>query len=108
MTAMPSGELQIEVGGDAAGRTVLVVAGELDPATAPRLRTAAAAVIAAGDALVLDLAGVTFIDSSGVAVLIATQRELRATDRRLVVRQPSTMVRRVLELAQLTDELTLE
>jgi anti-anti-sigma factor len=53
---------------------VITVQGELDVATAPRLRAAADALApASGQVLVVDLAGVTFCDSSGISALIAAR-----------------------------------
>ena len=50
-----------------AGATRLVLRGELDLATAPQLEHALAA---AGDGVLLDLRGLTFMDSTGVRVLL--------------------------------------
>ncbi|UOX89220.1 STAS domain-containing protein [Amycolatopsis sp. FBCC-B4732] len=53
---------------------VVTVEGELDVATAPRLRAAiASAPLDRGQLLVIDLAGVTFCDSSGISALIAAR-----------------------------------
>ncbi|WP_103350767.1 STAS domain-containing protein [Amycolatopsis sp. CA-128772] len=58
---------------------VVTVAGDLDVATAPRLRAAAdAAAPAAGQLLVVDLGGVTFCDSSGISALIAARNVAEA------------------------------
>ena len=61
-----------------------MVSGELDLATAPSL---SAAVTAHGDArlLVLDLTAVTFLDSTGVRVLIEADRACTGSGSRLVV-----------------------
>ncbi len=53
---------------------VVTVEGELDVATAPRLRAEVAAlVLEPGQVLAVDLAGVTFCDSSGISALIAAR-----------------------------------
>ena len=49
----------------------LAVAGELDAFSAPKLRSALREARAAGEALVLDLRGLRFMDSSGLAVILA-------------------------------------
>lgn len=73
--------------------TRVVVTGELDVATAPRL----AVLLAEPAAVEIDLAGVSFVDASGLTVLVAA-REARGRDRlRLVT--PSTAVTRILELS---------
>jgi anti-sigma B factor antagonist len=108
VTVDPTGDLHVDVVDDPAAGRALVVTGEVDPDTAPRLRAAVQQAIEAGGDVVVDLADVRFIDSSGVAVLIGAHHQLRSTGRTLVLRQPSPMVRRVLELAQLTGELAIE
>lgn len=58
---------------------VVAVEGELDVATAPRLRAGVAAVtLERGQLLVVDLAGVTFCDSSGISALIAARNVAEA------------------------------
>jgi anti-anti-sigma factor len=79
-----------------AGGTRVEVLGQLDLATAPRLAEAFGALPSGGE-VVVDLAGVTLMDSSGVAVL------LRAGEgRSLVVVRPARNVRRVLGVNGLT------
>lgn len=66
--------------------TVLRPCGELDIATVAALRDAVVDTIAGGCAdIVVDLTEVTFIDSSGLGVLVgATKRTLRAGGRLVV------------------------
>ncbi len=60
------------------GESILHVAGEVDMATAPALRDAALhAIVNHGPSLTLDLASVTFMDSTGLHVLVATYRRVR-------------------------------
>jgi anti-sigma B factor antagonist len=51
--------------------------------------------------LFLNLAELSFIDSSGLAVLLNTRRLLQSFDRSLVLLSPSQVVRRVLEITGL-------
>jgi anti-anti-sigma factor len=77
------------------GRCV-VVAGELDLAAEPHLRDAIAKV---GTGVIIDLANVAFIDSSGIRTIIhgiATFGDVR-------VLNASPAVRRVFELAGVAD-----
>jgi anti-sigma B factor antagonist len=54
-----------------AGQGLVCVAGELDVGTAPQLGQALAEVLRLGGALiVLDLAGVTFMDCTGLGVVL--------------------------------------
>src|SRR5437588_9743286 len=62
------------------------VEGEIDMASAPGLEAALITHVqrSTGD-VVLDCTAMTFIDSTGIGVLIRLARQLDATDRRLVV-----------------------
>jgi anti-sigma B factor antagonist len=88
---------------------VVVASGEIDMATAPMLARELTAAIEAGDgAVVLDLADVTFFDSSGLRVAIVAHRDLGEKGRRLaVVCDPEGHVQRTFTLAGLADVLDL-
>ncbi|MEU1086637.1 STAS domain-containing protein [Streptomyces sp. NPDC005576] len=59
---------------DAATGPVLGIIGDLDYATAPELRDALEGLsLAAGQQLVLDLAGLEFCDSSGISALLSAR-----------------------------------
>lgn len=86
-------------------RTVLRVVGSIDIASRDRLTAAAAqAVSDAIPELVLDVAGVTFMDSTGIGALINLAGDLNDAGGRLVLRRPSHAVRRILEVAGLADQ----
>ncbi|SDM17293.1 STAS domain-containing protein [Allokutzneria albata] len=89
----PNRDLTIGVvrGGRAA---VVTVAGEIDIATAPRLRTALLAECGDHDELVVDLAGVSHLDCAGVGALLAA----RAAVGRLRLVGAHGIVLRVLEI----------
>lgn len=60
-----------------AGITVLAVTGTVDLATAPALEEAVDAAVSDGPkTLIIDLTGVDFLASAGMAILVATQRRL--------------------------------
>ena len=88
------------------GVATVVVSGELDLATVPRL---SATVAEHGDArlLVLDLNAVTFIDSTGVRVLIEADRACAGSGSRLVVLAGDGPVRRILDLCALDGRLAV-
>ncbi|MGH2904101.1 MAG: STAS domain-containing protein [Solirubrobacteraceae bacterium] len=80
---------------------VLAVEGELDLASAPRLKWALSDVLGAGySQVVLDLAGVTFIDSTALGVLIGVQRR-RDVPARLGIVCVHPNVLRIFELSGL-------
>ena len=83
---------------------VVTVTGEVDLTTAPELTRAMHLTSAHTSRLVADLAGVTFLDSSGLNALVRGSRELeeRGIGFR-VVAEPDGPVRRLLDLTQLVD-----
>ena len=88
---------------------VLVEArGELDFVTGARLSSALAeATAGAPDIVLVDLAGLEFIDSSGVKILLAAARTLRAEGGRLILAAPTLPVRRALEILRVGDTLPI-
>jgi anti-sigma B factor antagonist len=87
----------------------LCVIGEIDVFTAPILADRLADLTSSAASLVrLDLDGVTFIDSTGLRVLIESDRLMRDRDAVLVLARPSRAVARLLELTALGDFLTVE
>jgi anti-sigma B factor antagonist len=88
------------------GGTRVRLSGELDIATAGRaedeLRRAEAGE---PDVLAVDLAGLTFMDSTGLRLIVAAASRARAADRRLVVVRGPDPVHRVLELTGLDGRL---
>jgi anti-sigma B factor antagonist len=90
-------------------RRVVTASGEIDLATAGQLRDRLiAAVLDADVDVVVDLSGVTFLDSTGLEVLVRTNSRLVSAGRRLVVRDPSQRVRRVLGVSGLDTVLRIE
>jgi len=104
---MTDGRLSIDAQ-PAAGGTLLVLEGEVDPHTTEQLDEAVDAALASAGDLVLELSGVTFIDSAGLRSLIRAQRQVDEAGGSLVLRAPRPSTRRVLEITGLTDELTVE
>lgn len=81
------------------GRLCLWATGELDLAAAPVFSEAiASCVLTRPVDLVLDLGGVTFLDSSGLHVLIDGRRIARETGVPLLLRSVPGPVLRVLDL----------
>ncbi len=76
---------------------LVALTGELDAHTAVGLRSLLAEQLLAGPGnLVLDLSGLTFLDSAGVASLIAADKGTRRAGMRLVLAAPHPKVRKVL------------
>jgi|SRR5436305_2599264 len=84
-------------------RAVLHLAGDLDVATAPQLRACVAAFFerTPGAALVIDLAEVTFVDSTTLGVLVGAIRMSEQTGSSVVIRNQAPSIQRVFELTGL-------
>lgn len=86
-------------------RVVVQVGGELDIDRAPMLREALDRVLARADCpgeVVVDLAGLTFCDSSGLNALLQARITAEKTGRRIVLRAPSERFVQLLELTATT------
>lgn len=85
------------------------ITGDIDASTTPALSEAFShghATADEGGVLVLDFEGVTFMDSSGLRVLIDLCS--RVGPDRVALRAPSQRVRRLLEMTGLSDQFMLD
>ncbi|HVV37149.1 MAG TPA: STAS domain-containing protein [Acidimicrobiales bacterium] len=86
------------------GQTVVGVSGEVDAASADTLRNAIFEVIDGDDPRVtVDMGEVSFMDSSGLRVLIAGYKAAEQAGGALTVRNPSDVVQRLLEITGQLD-----
>lgn len=93
-------QLDIDVGADG----TIVVRGDVDAASAPQF---AEAILASTSAVVIDLGGCSFMDSTGISVLVEAKAlaDARSAEFRLV--EPSTAVGRLLEMCGMSSFLGL-
>lgn len=92
-----------------AGEVVVTVLGEVDMASAPLLwRCLADAIPEASQRLVIDLSGTTFIDSTGMAVFVRAQQQLRQRGAELILRTPQASARQVLSVTGLDTVITIQ
>ena len=88
---------------------VLALRGEVDVYAAPLLRTRLHELVAGdSDTVAVDLSGASFLDSSGVGVLIGARKRLAASGRRLVLCSPSPEARGVIAILGLEEYFGLE
>jgi anti-anti-sigma factor len=99
---MPDADFRVAVEA-AEGGTRIVLAGELDVATAPELQHRADEVIGTGGDVWIDCTALAFADSSGLEVLTLLAMTLRAQNRRLVLTNLRPMVRRAMDVLQITE-----
>jgi anti-sigma B factor antagonist len=78
---------------------VLRISGELDLATAARVRAACDVDEGVGSAVVLDLGGLTFCDVAGIHALLAVRRRFAARGRAVTAVNVPVGVRRLLQVA---------
>lgn len=104
----PGAPIQITVETPVEGTHLVFVRGEVDLATAPHLRLALDDVARGSNQdVVVEFSQDSFIDSTGLHVLIEAAKRLRAIGRLLRVRTDDANIRRVFEVTGLTDELGL-
>jgi anti-sigma B factor antagonist len=83
-------------------------AGEIDALTAPRLGSTLLGLADDGKTgVVVDLTRVTFIDSTGIGVILNALRALAARSGRLVLVCPTERMLRPFEVTGLTDRLSI-
>ena len=83
---------------------VVEVHGEADVHTAPELRDRLISVLDSGhSSVVADLSWLSFIDSTGLGLLVGAQKQARDAGRDLVLGSPRRPVYRALEVAGLVD-----
>ena len=88
--------------------TVVEVRGELDMATSPQLREGLQRLVDAGDRqLVVDLAGVGFIDSSALGALVVMFKALHDVGGRLCLAAVQPAVRSVLQVTSVDRAVRL-
>jgi len=102
-------EMRITLARVGASTHVATVTGELDLYTAPTLRERLWALAEDGSGTVIvDLSGVSFIDSTALGVLAATAKLLRRHGEELVVATDDPRLVRLLEVTGLRGLLSVE
>ena|SRR5688500_12080378 len=90
------------------GCPVLFVKGEIDIYTAPMFKQAVVGLVSDGNTdVVIDLSGVTFMDSSGFGTLLGATRRLRPAGGGLHLAGANTTIQRMLRLTRLDTIMQL-
>jgi len=85
------------------GWTILAVSGEVDVATAPRLREVLIDLVNKGQhRIVVDLGGVDFLDSTGLGVLVGALKRVRTHDGELALVCAEPRILKIFEITGLT------
>jgi anti-sigma B factor antagonist len=102
------GELRIQTA-RIGTRIELSLAGELDLVSAPQLESELLAVESpeAGE-LLIDLADVQFIDSTGLRVLLGASKRADTRGQKLLVRHVGGQARRLFEIAGVIEQFSFE
>jgi anti-anti-sigma factor len=80
--------------------------GELDLATGPMLRQKWNTVTVVGHGVLVDVAGLTFVGAFGLSLLLEIAHRAHADGRTFALSGPSPTLRRLLDIAGLTTQLT--
>jgi anti-anti-sigma factor len=89
-------------------RTLVTLSGELDASTASSLYDRLAELeVTDTHHVVLDLAKVTFMDSTGLAVIVTEHKRLSHSEGSLTIFSPPSSVRRLFEITGLTTLLDI-
>ena len=87
----------------------VVLSGRLDVSCVAEVREALHEAIDLGNGdLVVDLAAVELVDATGLGVLLGADRRAKQAGRRIVLRDASAPVRRILRVTRLHRVLTLD
>ena len=105
MSNVDSIEVQTKTDGDA---TIVTPQGDIDLSRAPSLRSQLSAIQAKRPRkLIIDLNGVPYMDSSGVATLVEAMQNARKSGSKLVLCALQDRVRSIFEIARLDMVFTI-
>jgi anti-anti-sigma factor len=92
----------------AEGGVKVELAGELDVSTAPELQRHVDEIVSGNGAVWIDCSELAFADSSGLDTLIRLAKSLRTQERRIVLSNVRPIVRRAMEVLQITELFEVE
>lgn len=94
---------------DDGGRALLTLVGAVDVESRGKLQSACQKLLSEGPVgLVLDMSGVTFMDSTGIGALVEVSHSAQDLGITLTIRRPSARVTRILQVTSLSDVWDIE
>jgi len=88
---------------DLGNAVCLAVAGEIDLDNASELKACLQIAAHSRETIIVDLADLRYLDSTGIQVLLDAQRKLAIGGRMIVLAVPSASIRRVLGLVRMEE-----
>lgn len=89
------------------GVAIVALSGDVDLESSPKVRTALLDCVGMKRAVVVDMSGVSYIDSSGVASLVEAYQTAKKSETSFALAEVSQAAMRVLELARLDRVFTI-
>lgn len=89
-------------------KVVVSVGGDVDLVTSHELRQVLEDAVRVNPRVEVDLTGLTFIDSSGLSALVEGHRAARDAGGVVVLRNPTPMLRRLLDITRLDSLLVVD
>jgi anti-sigma B factor antagonist len=104
----PGSDFQLAIWQRDSQSVTVVLSGELDLASAPKLRSGLADLVANGIRhVIVDLANLRFIDSTGIGILVTDLKRLVAEGGSMAVRNVGPRAYRVFEVTGLVELLSV-
>jgi anti-sigma B factor antagonist len=99
--------LSVRIEDTGPGNSIVALVGELDLSTVPRMEAPLLEQLRARPGVVVDLSGLSFVDSSGIGILIQASRDFPNGGRMHVVIERGSQVERVFQIAGVGEAVPL-
>ena len=86
---------------------IIYATGDIDLSNSHELRKTLLAALKTNQKVYVDLSGVNYIDSSGIASLVEGLQFSKSNDKSFLLKSPSTQVSAIMELARLDKVFTI-
>jgi anti-anti-sigma factor len=89
------------------GADILTLIGRLDAVTSPKLQEALLEIIPTAEKLELDFAGIDYVSSAGLRVLLFGEKNVKSAGKSMNLRNVSPEVMQVFEITGFSSNLTI-